>query len=575
VAIFREIVKLVEAKPSVLETRRDQMFPVLGPVEIGRLGRFGEPRRFAKGDYLARTGQTTPGLLVFLSGEVRVAPRDRPDEPIVTYTAGGFLGELAQLSGRPALADAVALSDVEAIQISPPHLRELIVAEAEIGEKIMRALILRRVGLLERNVGGPIIIGRAENRDVLRLENFLARNGHPHQRLDPDTDSCAQTLIERFQVAQTELPIVLCSNGELLRNPSESRLARCIGLTHALDTNKLYDVAIVGSGPAGLAAAVYATTEGLSVIVLDCRAFGGQAGASARIENYLGFPTGISGIALMARAYNQAQKFGAEMAIPEEVAGMAEDMSSGVRHYLLDIKGGQKIRARAVVIASGAEYRRLDVHNLSEFEGAHVHYWASPIEAQLCAGQEVALVGAGNSAGQAAVYLATHARKVWMVVRGKSLDATMSRYLCDRIAAQPNIEVLTETEVVKLSGDSGMLDKVSWRHRRSGEEDTRDIQHLFLLIGAAPNTDWLAQSDIERDAKGFVCADSFQGEGRFPLQTNRAGIFAIGDVRSGSVKRVAASVGEGAQVVAALHAYLAANGTAEDIVNPAGGSVRG
>jgi thioredoxin reductase (NADPH) len=468
----------------------------------------------------------------------------------------------------------VAQSDVEVLVISPPHLRELIVAEAEIGEKIMRALILRRVGLLERNVGGPVIIGRADNRDVLRLENFLARNGHPHQRLDPDTDECAKTWIDRFHIKPGELPIVICPDGNMLRNPGENQLARCIGLTHAIDTNKLYDVAIVGSGPAGLAAAVYATSEGLSVIVLDCRAFGGQAGASARIENYLGFPTGISGIALMARAYNQAQKFGAEMAIPEEVDCMREDLSSGARRYVLNLKGGQSVKARAVVVASGAEYRRLDVSNLSEFEGAHVHYWASPIEAQLCAGQEVALVGAGNSAGQAAVYLASHAAKVWMIVRGKSLDATMSRYLCDRIAAQPNIEVLTETEVVALTGQDGMLEKVSWRGRRTGAQTTRNIRHLFLLIGAEPNTNWLGLSDIERDAKGFVCADAFQDKGKFPLQTNRPGIFAIGDVRSGSVKRVAASVGEGAQVVAAIHAYLAANGIPEEIVNPAGGSVR-
>ena len=563
-----------ESKPSVLDTRRDQMFPVLAAAEIDRLRRFGEVRRFAKGDFLARVGEVSPGLLVFLSGEIQVTPHDRPDEPIVIYHAGQFLGELAQLSGRPALADAVALSDGEAIQISPPHLRELIVAEAEIGEKMMRALILRRVGILERNVGGPVIIGRADNRDVLRLENFLARNGHPHQRLDPDTDSCAKTLIERFQIKPGELPFVLCPGGEMLRNPSENQLARCIGLTHALDESKVYDVAIVGSGPAGLAAAVYATSEGLSVIVLDCRAFGGQAGASARIENYLGFPTGISGIALMARAYNQAQKFGAEMAIPEEVDCMREDMSAGARQYLLNLKGGQTVKSRAVVVASGAEYRRLDVSNLPEFEGTHVHYWASPIEAQLCAGQEVALVGAGNSAGQAAVYLASHTAKVWMIVRGKSLDATMSRYLCDRIAAQPNIEVLTETEVVALQGQTGMLEKVTWRDRKTGAETTRGIRHLFLFIGAAPNTDWLAQSDIERDAKGFVCADAFQDKGRFPLQTNRPGIFAIGDVRSGSVKRVAASVGEGAQVVAAIHAYLAANGAPEEIVNPARGAVR-
>ncbi|HEY7977536.1 MAG TPA: FAD-dependent oxidoreductase [Rhizomicrobium sp.] len=563
-----------DSKPSVMDTRRDQMFPVLATAEIDRLRRFSEPRAYKKGDFLSRTGEVTSGLMVFLAGTVRVTAHDKPDETIVTYAPGHFLGELVQLSGRPSLTDAVALSDVEVLVISPPHLRELIVAEAEIGERIMRALILRRVGLLERNVGGPIIIGRADNRDVLRLENFLARNGHPHQRLDPETDECAKTWVERFHVKPGELPIVICPDGNMLRNPGENQLARCIGLTHAVDTNKIYDVAIVGSGPAGLAAAVYATSEGLSVIVLDCRAFGGQAGASARIENYLGFPTGISGIALMARAYNQAQKFGAEMAIPEEVDCMREDMSSGARRYVLSLKGGQSVKARAVVVASGAEYRRLDVSNLSEFEGAHVHYWASPLEAQLCAGQEVALVGAGNSAGQAAVYLASHAAKVWMIVRGKSLDATMSRYLCDRIAAQPNIEVLTETEVVALSGDNGMLEQVSWRGRRSGTETSRDIRHLFLLIGAAPNTNWLALSDIERDAKGFVCADAFQDKGKFPLQTNRPGIFAIGDVRSGSVKRVAASVGEGAQVVAAIHAYLAANGMPEEIVNPAGGSVR-
>jgi thioredoxin reductase (NADPH) len=563
-----------DIKPSVMDTRRDQMFPVLRSAEIDRLRRFGESRRYAKGDYLTRVGEPAPGLMVFLSGTARVTPHDKPDEVIVTYEPGHFLGELVQLSGRPSLTEAVALSNTEVLVISPPHLRELIVAEAETGEKIMRALILRRVGLLERNIGGPIIVGRADNRDVLRLENFLARNGHPHQRLDPDTDPCAKTLVERFHLKPGELPIVLCPNGEMLRNPGENQLARCIGLIHALDTSKVYDVAIVGSGPAGLAAAVYATTEGLSVIVLDCRAFGGQAGASARIENYLGFPTGISGIALMARAYNQAQKFGAEMAIPEEVAALTEDLSSGSRCYVLNLKSGQTVRARAVVVASGAEYRRLGVSNLSEFEGAHVHYWASPLEAQLCTGQEVALVGAGNSAGQAAVYLATHARKVWMIVRGKSLDATMSRYLCDRIAAQANIEVLTETEVVALSGDNGMLEKVTWRGRGSGVAATRDIHHLFLLIGAAPNTDWLAQSKIERDDKGFICADAFQGAGKFPLQTNRPGIFAIGDVRSGSVKRVAASVGEGAQVVAAIHAYLAVNGSANEAVNPAGGTVR-
>jgi len=557
-----------------MDTRREQMFPTLAMVDIDRLRRFGSPRQFKPGEFLTRVGEVAPGLFVVLSGEVRVAPHDRPDELIVTYHAGSFLGELAQLSGRPSLADAVALSDVDAILIPPPRLRELIVAEAEIGERVMRALILRRVGLLERNIGGPVIVGRADNRDVLRLENFLTRNGHPHQRLDPDTDNCAKTLVERFRVSPAELPIVLCPNGEMLRNPSENQLARCIGMTHALDSNKIYDVAIVGSGPAGLAAAVYAASEGLSVIGLDCRAFGGQAGASMRIENYLGFPTGITGLALMARAYNQAQKFGAEMAIPEEVAQMVEDLSAGVRSYVLNLSGGQTVRTRAVVVASGAEYRRLDVSNISEFEGVHVHYWASPLEAQLCAGQEVALVGAGNSAGQAAVYLASHVQKVRMVVRGKSLEATMSRYLCDRIAAQENIEVITETEIVALEGTNGELQAVTCRSRKTGAETTHPLQHLFLFIGAAPNTGWLEQCEIKLDAKGFICADAFAGDGRFPMQTNRPGIFAIGDVRSGSVKRVAAAVGEGAQVVAAIHAYLAANGAVNEIVNPAGGPVR-
>jgi thioredoxin reductase (NADPH) len=546
---------MAENNRTTIETRSAQMFPTLRPVEIDRLRRFGEVRNYRAGDVVVRAGSAADGLFLILSGEVRIAPHEahRQSETIVTHGPGSFMGELAQLSGRPSLVDGIALSDVETIVISPARLRDVMVAEAETGEKIMRALILRRVGLLEQSVGGPIIVGRADDRDVLRLENFLGRNGHPHQRLDPDTDNCGRTLVERFHLTKADLPIVVCVNGDMLRNPTENALARCIGLTHALDAEKLYDVAIIGAGPAGLAAAVYATTEGLSVIVLDCRTFGGQAGASARIENYLGFPTGISGMALMARAYNQAQKFGAEMAIPEEAVRLSDEDG----HFVFQLKGEQKLKARAAVIASGAQYRTLNVSNLADYEGSHVHYWASPLEARLCADQEVALVGAGNSAGQAAVYLASQAKKVWMIVRGKSLDATMSRYLCDRIAAQPNIEVLTETEVVGLSGDDGALENVRWRGRGTGKEENHSIRHLFLLIGAAPNTNWLAQSGIALDTKGFVLADAFAGEGGYPLMTNRRGIFAIGDVRSGSVKRVAAAVGEGAQVVATIHAYLA------------------
>jgi thioredoxin reductase (NADPH) len=529
------------------------MFPTLSPDDIARMRRFGEPKRFAKGDLVVNAGEATDGMLLILSGEVRMTPHQGDDRPIVTHGAGNFLGELAQLSGRPSLVDGLALDDVEAIVIPPQRLRDLLVAEAEIGERIMRALILRRVGLLERSVGGPVIVGEAGDRDVLRLENFLNRNGHPHQRFDPLLDETGRVLLERFHIAANELPIVVCPDGSLLRNPSENQLARCIGLAHALDPDREHDVAIVGAGPAGLAAAVYATSEGLSAIVIDCRAFGGQAGASARIENYLGFPTGITGMSLMARAYNQAQKFGAEIAIPEEVRGFDR---VGDR-FVLSLASGERVQARAVVIASGAEYRRLDVPNLADFEGAHVHYWASPLESKLCADQEIALVGGGNSAGQAAVYLSGYAKKVWMIVRGKGLELTMSRYLCDRIAAQGNIEVLNETEVSALSGHGRVLEAVTWRDRKTGALTTRNIAHLFLLIGAAPNTGWLKASGIQVDDKGFVCTDPFASGERFPFQTNMPGIFAVGDIRSGSVKRVAAAVGEGAQVVATLHAWLA------------------
>ena len=368
-------------------------------------------------------------------------------------------------------------------------------------------------------------------------------------------------LLERFHVHPEHLPIVLCPGGELLRNPGEVQLARCLGLVGLLDPAKVYDVAIVGAGPAGLAAAVYAASEGLSVLVLDCRSFGGQAGASARIENYLGFPTGISGMALMARAYNQAQKFGVEMAIPAEAGNLQRAGAGAVEHrFVLGLSDGERVSARAVVIAGGARYRRLDVRNLDEFESTSVHYWASPVEARLCAGQEVALVGGGNSAGQAVVYLASQVAKVWLLVRGASLGASMSRYLVDRISGLPNVEVVTHAEVSGLEGHDGALEAIRWR--RSGKEVRRRIQHLFLFIGADPNTDWLSGSDVALDDKGFVRTGPDAGVGRQPLETSRSGVFAIGDVRSGSVKRVAAAVGEGAQVVPTLHAFLAEAGRA-------------
>ena len=543
---------------STIEARRDQMFPVLEPAEIERLARFGERKSYAVGARIFTTGEVAPGAFIVLSGRAESSQHrfDR-SEPIVTHGPGSFMGELAQLSGRPSLVDAVAIEPVEALVIPPRRLRDLLVEEAELGERIMRALILRRVMLLETGGGGPIIVGSAESGDVLRLEGFLARNGHPHQRLDPATDPCAQALIERFHIEVRELPIVLCPNGELARNPSDDQLARCLGLVKPIDPDKIYDVVIVGAGPAGLAASVYAASEGLSVLVLDCRAFGGQAGASARIENYLGFPTGITGMALMGRAHNQAQKFGVDMAIPDEVDGLQAQTALAGARFLLTLANKERVRARAVVIATGAQYRRLDVENLAVFEGITVHYWASPLEGRLCAGQEVALVGAGNSAGQAAVYLSSQAAKVWLIVRGPSLDVSMSRYLVERIATLRNVEVLPQTTIAALEGQDGVLEAILCRSHRSGAEVKRAIRHLFLFIGAEPHTGWLSGSGVTLDDGGFVRTGANIHR---PLETTLPGVFAIGDVRSGSVKRVAAAVGEGAQVVAALHAFLAETG---------------
>jgi thioredoxin reductase (NADPH) len=548
---------MASSSQSIAEQRHDQIYPTLDPMEIERVRRFGELRSFAVDQALVTSGQVAAGFMVILAGKVAVTEHGYFDNPtpIIIQGRGNFIGELAQLTGRPALVDAIAQEPVETLIIPPERLRALMIAEAELGERIMRALILRRVAILQAGTGGPTILGRAENGDVLRLEGFLRRNGHPHQLLNPESDPAAKALIERFHLDPGQLPIVLCPGGQLLRNPSEDELARCLGLTKPIDPNRLYDVAVVGAGPAGLATAVYAASEGLSVVVLDCRAFGGQAGASARIENYLGFPTGISGMALMARAYNQAQKFGAEITIPYEATSLAADHGGS---FTLNLRIGERIKARAVVLASGARYRRLGVENLDAFEASSIHYWASPLEAKLCAGQEVALVGAGNSAGQAVVYLAAHVSKVWMLVRGCDLDATMSRYLVDRIRGLDNVEVVTGATVSGLEGRDGMLQGLCWQIGATGQEVRRAINHLFLFIGAEPNTDWLSGSGIALDAKGFVFTGADAGGGgRHVLETTRRGVFAIGDVRAKSVKRVAAAVGEGAQVVAALHSYLA------------------
>jgi thioredoxin reductase (NADPH) len=546
-----------DSNPSILETRRDQVLPHLDTTDIERARRFGKVRRFALGDTLAKVGEVGIGLAIILSGQVDVYRYEAHGvrQHFYTFGPGSFLGELAQLDGRPSFGDAVASEPVKALVFSPDRMRALLIAEAELGERLMRALILRRTQMLQSGVGGPVIIGRSENGDVLRLEGFLARNATPRMMLDPDTDPEARALIDRFHVDPGQLPLVVCPGGQVLRNPSETDLARCIGLVGPIDPNRLYDVAIVGAGPAGLATSVYAASEGLSVLMLDSRSFGGQAGASARIENYLGFPTGISGMALMARAYNQAHKFGVETAIPNEVIGIAAS-DDYAAPFVLKLASGERVSTRSVVIASGVNYRRLAVENLDAYEGASVHYWASQIEARLCADQEVVVVGAGNSAGQGIVFLASHVAKVWVLARGGDLDATMSRYLVERVAGLANVEVLTHTQITALEGAEGMLSAVHWYRADSGETVRRPIRHLFLFIGADPNTAWLSGSGVKLDPKGFVLTGAEAGEHRRSLETSRRGVYAIGDIRSGSVKRVAAAVGEGAQVVAALHAYL-------------------
>jgi len=564
-----------------LASRFHQMFPVLSPAEIDRIRRFGEVRRFPAGQLLFQAGEAVPGMYVILSGRVAIQPRDglgqsvpvdafaqmigAPLEEMTEVVPGEVIAEIGQLSGRADLSvfDARAVGDVEAIVVPPEALRTLLVAEAELGERILRALILRRVALIEIGFGGPVLVGSVKSPDVTRLSNFLGRNSIPFRVVDPDEDRDASSLLARFAPEPGELPIVVLTDGTVLKNPTKHELARALGLVAASFRAEPYDVAVVGAGPAGLATAVYGASEGLSVVVLEAIVFGGQAGASARIENYLGFPTGVSGQALMGRAFTQAQKFGAEFSLSTEVKRLdcASARSGPDPVHILELADGRRIRARAVVVATGARYRRPEIPNLAQFEGRGVSYWASPAEARLCRNEEVALLGGGNSAGQAAVFLASHARHVRVLVRGPGLASSMSRYLIDRIAAAPNIAVLCETEVVELLGtaDEG-LRGVRWRNRRTGAEEQHDMAHLFLFTGADPAAGWLTGCGIPLDEKGFIRTGAdvgATGRAPLPLETGVEGIFAVGDVRCGSVKRVGAAIGEGAAVVAQLHTFLA------------------
>jgi thioredoxin reductase (NADPH) len=556
---------------SLIEMRYHQMFPVLEPSQVQVARRFasGDSKRFAPGEALFDVGQKNIPAWLILQGSADITRRDGLDheQAIATLGVGQMTGEISQLAGRGTLAAGRAGPEgCVAIPFDAPHLRALVIGSAEIGELVMRAFILRRVGLIESGGAGSVLIGRPGSSDLTRLEGFLSRNGYPYTMLNASQDEEGRAVVERLGVAQEDLPLMLCQNGTVLKRPSNVEAGTCLGITPDLDPELVYDVAVVGAGPAGLAAAVYAASEGLSVLVLDQRAIGGQAGASARIENYLGFPTGISGMALAGRAFNQAQKFGAEIAFPLEVARLdcgsrRRTLGSPLR---LELTDGRSVLARTVVAASGAHYRRPEVADLVDFEGAGVSYWASPVEARLCEGQEVALVGGGNSAGQAVVFLAPKVKRLHLVIRRAGLEETMSRYLIDRIKALPNVELHAHTEVVALHGERNSgLSGASFHDRASNATKRCDLRHLFLFIGADPHADWLANAATVND-KGFLltggafagCADAPRRP-PFLLETSMPGVFAIGDVRAGSTKRVAAAVGEGAAVVAQIHELLA------------------
>ena len=554
----------------LLEDRKSQLFPTLTPRQLEFAVRFasGPARRFEAGEKVFDVGDRNAGVWLVAEGGIIATRRDGLGRELLFATCGPgqFSGEVSELGGQASLAAACAAPEgCVAYPFDAPHLRALLIGSADIGELMMRAFILRRVALLESGSVGSVILGEAGSSDTVRLRGLLSRNGYPHSFIDADGPG-GKGLVGRLGVQADDLPILICPNGTLLRRPSDAGAGVGLGIVPDLQPRSEYDVIVVGAGPAGLATAVYAASEGLSVLVLDSQSFGGQAGASSRIENYLGFPTGISGQALTARAFIQAEKFGAQFAVPVSVVEL--DCSRPPMHRV-ELDNGISVYGRTVVIASGARYRRPEIENLDRFEGTSVSYWATPIEANLCEGRDIVLVGAGNSAGQAAVFLARYARRVHLVVRSSGLDASMSRYLIDRIAATPNIELRVHPAVTGLSGTAdGTLESVGMTCRKSGDTWKVDAQHMFLFIGADPNTQWLDRR-IALDNKGFVTTGLAS---QLPLETSSPGVFAIGDVRSGSVKRLAAGVGEGAAAVAQIHSYLTTLAQTDSAV---GGKSRG
>ncbi len=540
--------------PSDPYARIAQTFPRLTPEMMERVARYATRETLTTGQLLFERGQRSVDFFILVSGAIDIFTLDDHGQHkvLTTHEPAQFTGELDLFNDRQILVSARAATDSVVLRVRHGDFRRLVSGEPDIGELIMRAFILRRVGLVLHGEGGVVLIGPAHGADTLRLQRFLTRNNYPHRLIDSATDRGAEGLLGSFAITPEQLPVVIAPGDRVWRNPPTAALADDLGLTEALDSLRVYDVAVVGAGPAGLAAAVYAASEGLDTIVVEGTAPGGQAGTSSKIENYLGFPTGISGQALAGRAQVQAQKFGARLAVSRNVTRL----DCETRPYRLHLEDGQAVSACAVVVATGARYRKLDVDNYDRFEGQGIHYAATGIEAQLCAGEAVAVVGGGNSAGQAAIFLSRTVENVHILVRGAGLAATMSDYLVQRIESSPKITLHPFSEITALEGEA-LLNRVSWTDRRTGAVQTHAMGNVFVMIGAEPNTDWLGHC-LELDAKGFVRTgqDSAGIALASPYATNRPGVYAVGDVRSGSVKRVASGVGEGSVVVAAIHQFL-------------------
>lgn len=538
--------------------QNDSMFPALDDAQIARLQAFGEKRQVRPGEIVFEQGDENHGVFLVLDGSIEVVGVSSTDNVVLrTLGRGMFTGEVNLLSGRRSLVRCRAREASSLLEIGRANLRHILQTNVTLGEIFLRAFLLRRTYLIGHHVGDALLIGSNHSGDTLRLREFLARNGHPHTYIDVERDPGVQAVLDQFGVRVTDIPVLICRGQLVLRNPSNPETAECFGFNAGIDEGEVYDLIVVGAGPSGLAAAVYGASEGLKVLVVESNAPGGQAGSSSRIENYLGFPNGISGQELAGRAFVQAEKFGAQIA----VARAARALRCARGPYAVQLDDGRSIQGRSVIIAAGAQYRKLDLPNVAQFEGVGIYYGATTVEAQLCANDEVAVVGGGNSAGQAALFLSAHAKHVHLLVRGPDLSATMSRYLISRIEACRDITLRTRTEIEALEGDSH-LERVRWRQAENGTADTYDIPHLFLMTGARPNTGWL-QGCLALDEKQFVKTGVDLGPewplGRAPhlLETSRPGVFAVGDVRAGSVKRVASAVGEGSMAVQFVHQVLA------------------